>query len=117
MSVVLKRIYEEKEPLGGYRVLVDRVWPRGISKEEAHLDEWAKTLAPSSSLRKWFNHEKEKFEEFSNSFKAELQEQESKDELQKLRQKSEKGRVVLLYGARDKEYNHAVVLKDLLLEE
>lgn len=67
MSIVLQRIYEEEEALGGHRVLIDRVWPRGISKEKAELNDWLKEIAPSSSLRKWFDHDPEKFEEFKKS--------------------------------------------------
>ncbi|AKG03571.1 hypothetical protein AAV35_001405 [Salimicrobium jeotgali] len=114
MSVVLQRIYEEDSKLGGYRVLIDGIWPRGISKEDAGLDEWAKTLAPSSSLRKWFNHDKEKFEEFRSSYKQELQNGNHQEELQRLKEKSDGGRVVLLYGTKEKEYNHAVVMKEIL---
>lgn len=114
MSIVLKRIYEEETKTGGYRVLIDGVWPRGISKEKAGVDEWAKTLAPSSSLRKWFNHEKEKFDEFSRSYKKELQSESCREELRHLRDKSDQGRLVLLYGAKEKDYNHAVVLKEVI---
>ncbi|SIS40171.1 DUF488 domain-containing protein [Salimicrobium flavidum] len=114
MPIVLKRIYEEETKIGGHRVLVDRVWPRGVSKEDADVDEWAKTLAPSSSLRKWFNHDQSKFEEFSRLYKEELQSEDCRDYLEHLRRKSDEGRVVLLYGAKEKEYNHAVVLKSVL---
>ncbi|WP_077303134.1 DUF488 domain-containing protein [Virgibacillus pantothenticus] len=115
MSIVLKRIYEEESEIGGYRILVDRVWPRGISKQRANLDKWLKELAPSTSLRKWFNHDPDKFNAFSQAYKEELEQNEQqRSMLQDLRELSKDRRVVLLYGAKDKQYNHAVVLKDLL---
>lgn len=112
MSIVLKRIYEEDQRVGGYRVLIDRIWPRGISKEDADLDEWMKEVAPSSSLRKWFDHDKEKFSEFKQKYKEELK--EHSDAVKKLREAADGNRLVLLYGAKDKEHNHAIVLKEYL---
>lgn len=115
MSIVIKRIYDEEKQAGGYRVLIDRVWPRGISKEKAQLDEWAKILTPTSPLRKWFNHDPEKFQEFGSKYTKELHQSEQakakKKELQKIAQDH---RVVLLYGAKDEEHNHAIVLKEWL---
>ncbi|WP_431802589.1 DUF488 domain-containing protein [Halobacillus andaensis] len=100
MSVVLRRIYNEEKKLGGYRVLIDRIWPRGISKEQAEIDEWMKDLSPSPDLRKWFNHEPAKFEEFKKQYRQELNDQpEKKSLLNKLREQSEGQRVVLLFGA------------------
>ncbi|RWZ60575.1 DUF488 family protein [Halobacillus fulvus] len=110
MSIVLRRIYEDDPPLGGHRVLVDRVWPRGISKEDADLDEWKKDIAPTSDLRRWFNHDPDKFEEFKDKYKDELHEKDLSD----LKEKASGGRVVLLYGAKDQQHNHAVVLKEVL---
>lgn len=115
MSIVLKRIHEEDIPTKGYRILIDRIWPRGISKEQAQLNDWMKDLAPSSPLRKWFNHDPEKFAEFEEHYIRELNKSQSakvkKRELQGISQHQQ---VVLLYGAKDKEHNHAVVLKEWL---
>lgn len=113
--VKTKRIYEDPEPGDGYRVLVDRLWPRGVSKEEARLDEWMKEIAPSTELRKWFDHEDSRYDEFKSRYKEELS---AKDELVKqLIQKAEKQPVTLLYAARDKAHNQAVVLKEYLQDE
>ncbi|UJS28108.1 DUF488 family protein [Macrococcoides canis] len=104
----LARIYDEDIPKGK-RVLVDRVWPRGTSKEDAKLDEWLKDVAPSSDLRKWFNHDPDKFSDFKKKYKDELKDN---DAVKKL--KDMKGTVVLLYGAKDEKHNHAVVLKEFM---
>lgn len=115
MSVVLRRIYEEDKVLGGHRVLIDRVWPRGISKEDAHLDEWIKDIAPSSSLRKWFDHDPDKFDSFKESYQKEIHENsEASQKLSELKEIASDRRVVLLFGAKDKEHNHAVVLKEMI---
>lgn len=110
--MVTKRVYEEASENDGYRLLVDRIWPRGVSKAKAKLDEWNKDLAPSSDLRKWFGHKKERFEEFTKRYKEELEEQE--DELKRLKEIAEDQQICLLYGAKDKEHNQAVVLKSVL---
>lgn len=104
----LARIYDEDIPKGK-RVLVDRVWPRGISKEDAKLDEWLKDIAPSTDLRKWFDHDPDKFDDFNKKYKEELKDN---DAVKKL--KDMKGTIVLLYGSKDEEHNHAVVLKEYL---
>lgn len=104
----LARIYDENIPKGK-RVLVDRVWPRGISKEDAKLDEWLKDIAPSTDLRKWFDHDPDKFSDFKKKYKEELKDN---DAVKKL--KDMKGTIVLLYGAKDEKYNHAVVLKEFM---
>jgi len=116
MSVKLKRIYEEANKDDGFRVLVDRVWPRGISKEKADLDEWLKEIGPSTDLRKWFNHDSEKYNEFKKKYKEELKEGKQKEQLDKLKEivKKESGPVTLLYAARDEEHNQAQVLKELI---
>jgi uncharacterized protein YeaO (DUF488 family) len=93
-------------------VLIDRIWPRGVSKEEAHLDEWARELAPSGELRRWFGHEPAKFEEFRRRYRAELAEHEEK--LRELRRRGRRGVLTLVYAARDTEHNDAVVLAELL---
>lgn len=111
-SFTTKRIYEEPADDDGYRVLVDRLWPRGVSKEEARLDEWMKDIAPSTELRKWFDHDPGKFNNFKNRYEAELS--EKKEEIEHLVEKSEQQPVALLYAAKDEEHNHALVLKQFL---
>lgn len=111
--ISIKRIYEDASENDGYRILVDRLWPRGISKQRAKLDEWDKTIAPSTELRKWFGHKEERFEEFANFYKAELHLQN--DELKRLREIAEKTQVTLLYGAKNIQINHAIILKSILI--
>lgn len=110
--IVVKRIYEEPSKEDGYRVLVDRIWPRGVSKEDAKLDDWLKELAPSTELRKWFNHDSDKFDEFKKRYKKELGDHE--DLLKQLVKKSNEKKVTLLYGVKDEEHNQAVVLREVL---
>ena len=109
----LKRIYEPYDKEDGYRVLVDRLWPRGVSKDKAHLDLWLKEIAPSTQLRKWFGHDPKKWEEFEKRYKKEL---ESKKELiQQIKDLGEKYKqVTLLFGAKDTNHNEAVVLKKVI---
>lgn len=114
MSIVLQRIYEKSDETG-YRVLVDLVWPRGISKKEAKLDDWAKEVTPTPDLRKWFNHDPEKFEDFKKAYKKELLNDEEKiKKLSELQELQKKQRLILLYAAKDKEHNHALILKEVL---
>ena len=113
-DVRLKRAYDPAEPGDGYRVLVDRLWPRGVSKERARLDEWARELAPSAELRTWFGHDPERFAEFERRYRAELTAHEEK--LDELRCRAREGTLTLVYGARDEEHNDAVVLAELLRE-
>jgi uncharacterized protein YeaO (DUF488 family) len=112
MSVRLKRAYEQPASSDGYRVLVDRLWPRGVSREEARLDEWAKELAPSATLRRWFAHDPARFAEFRRRYTAELAAHEEK--LGELRRRARNGTLTLVYGARDEEHNDAVVLAEIL---
>jgi uncharacterized protein YeaO (DUF488 family) len=112
MAVRLKRAYEPPERSDGYRVLIDRIWPRGVSKEHARLDEWARELAPSSELRRWFGHDPAKFEEFRRRYRDELAAQGEK--LRELRARARSGTLTLVYSARDTEHNDAVVLAELL---
>ena len=112
--VRLKRAYVPPDPADGYRVLVDRLWPRGVSKAEAHLDEWARELAPSPELRRWFGHDPARFDEFRRRYRDELGAQEKK--LSELRGRARRGTVTLVYAARDTEHNDAVVLAELLRE-
>ncbi|KDE54972.1 DUF488 domain-containing protein [Methanoculleus sp. MH98A] len=111
----IKRIYKEPSKDDGTRVLVDRIWPRGISKEKASLDRWEKDLAPSSELRRWFGHDPAKWEEFLRRYRAELKGKE--EELARLRQEAGEGTVTLLYAAKDEEHNNAVALKRYIEEE
>ena len=111
-SISIKRIYDDATDKDGYRVLVDRLWPRGISKEEAKLDEWLQDIAPSTQLRKWFDHQEERFPEFSKRYKAELD--LKKTEIEKLKAVAEKRPITLLYSAKNEEFNQAVVLRDYL---
>ena len=112
MDVRLKRAYEPPARLDGYRVLIDRIWPRGVSKEQAHLNEWARELAPSSALRRWFGHDPARFTEFRRRYLDELTAQPEK--LRDLRRRAREGTLTLVYGARDTEHNDAVVLAELL---
>ena len=112
MPVHIKRIYEAPSSNDGFRVLVDRLWPRGIKKDTAQMDEWLKDVAPSSPLRKWFNHEPQKWEAFSKKYTAELQTSKAFIELKALFVKHKT--ITLLYSAKDYQHNQAVVLQQLL---
>ena len=109
-----KRAYDPAEPGDGYRVLIDRLWPRGVSKERARLDEWARELAPSTELRTWFGHDPERFAEFRRRYLRELAAQDEK--LGELRNRAQEGAVTLVYAARDDQHNDAVVIAELLRE-
>ncbi|HLO25570.1 MAG TPA: DUF488 domain-containing protein [Geobacteraceae bacterium] len=110
--IKIKRIYDPPAPGDGRRILVDRLWPRGLSKDEARLDEWLKEIAPSDDLRKWFGHDPDRWEEFRKRYREELN---SNGELLKLlRTEGGKGTVTLLFAAKDAEHNNAVVLKEML---
>src|SRR5690625_19344 len=110
--IIIKRIYEKASDKDGYRILVDRIWPRGVSKDNAKLDEWKKEIAPSTELRKWFDHKEKRFDAFVDKYKKELE--EKKTELQYIKNISKKQQVCLLYGAKNEKYNQAVVLKEFL---
>lgn len=110
MTFRIKRVYDKPAKSDGLRVLVDRLWPRGVKKADARLDRWMKEIAPSQELRKWFGHEPERFVEFKRRFRKEL----SKDALAELRKLGKGRTVTLLYGARDPEMNQAAVLLSLL---
>jgi uncharacterized protein YeaO (DUF488 family) len=112
MDVRLKRAYEPAASSDGYRVLIDRLWPRGVSRKRADLDEWARELAPSSELRQWFGHEPSRFEEFRRRYKDELRHKRSR--IAELRVRARKGTLTLVYSARDAEHNDAVVLGEVL---
>jgi uncharacterized protein YeaO (DUF488 family) len=112
MIVKIKRAYAEPEKSDGFRILVDRLWPRGLSKEKAHIDLWLKDVAPSTDLRKWFAHDPGKWPEFQTRYRDELK--SLSEPLHLLREKSAHGPVTLIYAARDEEHNEAVVLQKLL---
>ncbi|WP_110931602.1 DUF488 domain-containing protein [Paenibacillus bouchesdurhonensis] len=113
----LKRIYESPAVEDGKRILVDRIWPRGISKAEAQLFLWLKEVAPSTELRKWFAHKPERFAEFSKLYEQELAAQEAKAYIEQLRSWIEIETVTLLYAAKDQKHNHALVLQEVLERE
>jgi uncharacterized protein YeaO (DUF488 family) len=115
MDVRLKRAYEPAVAADGYRILIDRLWPRGVSREDACLDEWARELAPSAELRRWFGHEPARFAQFRRRYTEELAAQETK--LRELRRRAREGTLTLVYGARDTEHNDAVVLAETLRRE
>ena len=109
----LKRAYEPAEPADGTRILVDRLWPPGVSRDRADLNEWMKDIAPSTELREWFGHDPARWPEFQRRYRAELLAHQ--DELDKIRALATKGPVTLVYSARDQDHNDAVVLRDVLL--
>jgi uncharacterized protein YeaO (DUF488 family) len=108
-SIAIKRAYDPPSPKDGTRILVDRLWPRGLSKAKAARDGWNKDVAPSTALRKWFDHRPERFKEFAKCYRAELARNPAVSDLRAL-----KGKVTLVYGARDPAINHAVVLAKVL---
>lgn len=113
MGINIKRVYEESSINDGCRILVDRIWPRGVSKERADLFLWMKEVAPSPELRKWFCHDPEKFQEFRVMYEIELEIDEVHIKaVEYLRSLALAGRVTLIYAARDKDINHAVILKE-----
>ena len=111
MKIKIKRVYEKPDKEDGKRILVDRLWPRGLTKEKAGIDLWLKEIAPSTELRKWFGHDPEKWKEFGKRYSAELKKNEEQVSL--LKEQLKKGTVTLVYGAKDKEHNEALVLKEL----
>ncbi len=112
MEIQIKRAYDPAAPADGYRVLVDRLWPRGIKKEALALGEWCKDIAPSQELRTWFNHDPARFDEFNKRYRRELN---ASGEAKKLLDRAAgKARLTLVYGAKDEAHNQAVVLKDYL---
>jgi uncharacterized protein YeaO (DUF488 family) len=112
VDVRVKRAYEHAADADGYRVLIDRLWPRGVSKADARLDEWARELAPSAGLRQWFGHDPARFDEFRQRYADELAVHE--DRLEALRERACAGTLTLVYAARDTEHNDAVVLAEIL---
>ena len=114
MDIRTRRAYDGSADDDGYRVLIDRLWPRGVAKEDLELDEWCKDVAPSEALRKWFGHDPEKWDEFQKRYRRELDSNEACDALLK---RARKAHITLIYGAKDEEHNNAVVLRDYLKEK
>lgn len=108
MNIRIKRVYEPAEPQDGRRVLVDRLWPRGLTKEQAHIDLWLKGIAPSTELRQWFGHNPERWEAFKERYLAELK--DNPESIQQLKEELDKGKVTLVYAAKDEQHNHARVI-------
>ena len=108
MRICIKRVYEAASPDDGERILVDRLWPRGLSKEKAAIDIWEKDVAPSAALRKWFGHDPDKFDDFRNKYRKELEDNPAIKRLEKDK------KVTLLFGAKDETHNQAAVLKEYL---
>jgi len=112
----IKRAYEDPAPDDGYRVLVDRLWPRGLKRDGLRLDAWLKDLAPSPELRRWFGHDPTRWQEFRRRYEVELSRPEARTLLDELAERARLGPVTLIYAARDEQHNGAVVLRDLLEE-
>jgi uncharacterized protein YeaO (DUF488 family) len=112
MELRIKRVYETPEKEDGQRILVDRLWPRGLTKEKAKIDLWLKDIAPSTELRKWFGHDPEKWKEFRKRYGAELK--KNAESVSLLKDQMKKGPVTLVYGAKDEEHNDAFFLKEYL---
>ena len=112
MGAKVKRVYDQPAKSDGHRVLVDRIWPRGLKKSEARIDEWLREIAPSTGLRKWFKHDPSRWEQFKKSYAGELE--EHREQVGKLARDARRRTVTLLFGARDTTHNNAVALKDYL---
>ena len=112
MEIKIKRVYEDAFKSDGTRILVDRIWPRGVSKEKAQLDDWIKEIAPTTELRKWFDHKEDRFPEFSRRYKKELKNHTYLIDV--LLEKARENQLTLVYGAKDEKHNQAVVLKEFL---
>ena len=115
VMIKIKRVYETYSSEDGYRVLVDRLWPRGVSKQNAHIDEWLKAIAPSNELRTWFNHEVDKWPEFQKRYAAELNHNTATSQLADIIK--DRKHVTLVYSARDEQHNQAVVLQSWLKQK
>ena len=112
LKIKIKRAYDSFDESDGFRILVDRLWPRGLSKNKAKIDMWLKDIAPSNELRKWFAHKQDKWIEFRGRYFVELNKKRELIEL--IADKMEKGSVTLIYGAKDERFNNAVVLKEYI---
>ena len=116
MAVQTKRAYDPPSPQDGYRVLVDGLWPRGLSKEKLPVEDWVRAIAPSAPLRKWYGHKPEKWEEFRRRFRAELAKSPRKELLEGLIQRARREKVTLVFGARDAEHCNATVIAEMIRE-
>jgi uncharacterized protein YeaO (DUF488 family) len=114
MSVAIKRAYEPASSGDGYRVLIDGLWPRGLSKEKLRIDAWMKEIAPSADLRKWYGHQSERWPDFRKRYQSELQKTPASDLLRELVQRARKGKVTLVIGARDTEHSNGTVVAELI---
>ncbi len=114
MDIRTRRAYEDMVENDGYRVLVDRIWPRGVTKNDLKLDDWCKDVAPSDDLRKWFDHDPDKWDEFQSRYRKEL---DGCDAVNDLIERVKAGRVTLIYGAKDEAHNNAVALRDYLRDK
>ena len=112
MKIKIKRVYEHPEKDDGMRILVDRLWPRGLTKKKARVDLWLKEIAPSTELRKWFAHDPDKWKEFRARYQTEIR--NNHDLIKVLKRKAREGAITLIYGARDEKHNEALVLKQFL---
>lgn len=115
MKISIKRAYDKPDPMDGFRILVDRLWPRGLLKDEAELDLWLKAVAPSNELRRWYQHDSKKWPEFKKRYFAELD--NNSEAVNELMEHLKKPKVVFLYSAREAEYNNAVALKEYLMSQ
>ncbi|MGH9432217.1 MAG: DUF488 domain-containing protein [Terriglobia bacterium] len=116
MPVETKRAYENPSRGGGRRILVDGLWPRGIRKEDAKIDDWMKAIAPSAALRQWYGHKPEKWEEFRRRYRAELAKPPRRELIEQLAQDARKGKITLVFGARDAEHSNAAVIAEVIRE-
>lgn len=117
MDVRLKRAYDQPARSDGPRILVDRIWPRGVAKEDADIAHWLKGLAPSTELRKWFGHDPDKWSEFKERYLSELATEDAVEDLEKLKNLiAEHNRITLVFAAKDTEHNNAVALRDFILD-
>lgn len=114
MSVRIKRVYDPVEPADGLRVLVDRLWPRGVRKDALEYERWEKDIAPTPELRKWFGHDPNRWQAFHEKYREALAAPEAQARLRELIKEAGKRNITLLYGARDPEHNHAVILADAI---
>ena len=117
-EIKLKRVYDDPQENDGYRILIDRLWPRGVKKEDLPYDLWNKEITPSNDLRKWFDHDPDKFNQFKSAYKEELiKNEETAGFAETIKEELVEQDVTLLYSAKDKEYNHAIILKEFLNEQ
>src|ERR1700761_3495442 len=114
-NIKIKRIYEEADPSDGYRVLIDRLWPRGVKKEAAAIDEWEKDLAPTTTLRTWFGHKPELWTDFKKRYIAELRQNPAVETF--IEKNKTRKRITLLFGAKDEQHTHAIVLQQYLEQQ